>query len=131
VGQREQFGRPIGKFQSVQAHIVELAQASALTALSVDRAAAAALHGAASFEIVATKSVANRNAGLAARAAHQAHGAIGMTQEYALQLLTRRLHTWRGDFGDEASMNTRLGAAIARAGNITTVVTAVGSTIGV
>lgn len=131
VGQREQFGRPIGKFQSVQAHVVELAQLTALTALSVDRAGAAALHGSASFEIVAAKSAASRNAGLAARAAHQAHGAIGMTQEYALQLLTRRLHTWRGDFGDEASMNTRLGAAIARAGNITTAVTAVGSTIGV
>ncbi|BBY39948.1 acyl-CoA dehydrogenase [Mycobacterium mantenii] len=131
AGQREQFGRPIGKFQSVQAHIVELAQASALTALSVDRAGAAALHGAASFEIVATKSVANRNAGLAARAAHQAHGAIGMTQEYALQLLTRRLHTWRGDFGDEASMNTRLGTAMALVGGINKAVTAVGSTIGV
>ena len=131
VGQREQFGRPIGKFQSVQAHVVELAQVAALTALSVDRAAVAAQAGAASFEIVATKSLASRNAGLAARAAHQAHGAIGMTQEYALQLLTRRLHTWRGDFGDEASMNARLGAAMARAGNITKAVTAVGSTIGV
>jgi acyl-CoA dehydrogenase len=131
VGQREQFGRPIGKFQSVQAHVVELAQLAALTALSVDRAAVAGQAGAATFEIVATKALASRNAGLAARAAHQAHGAIGMTQEYALQLLTRRLHTWRGDFGDEASMNVRLGAAMTRAGNITKAVTADGSTIGV
>jgi acyl-CoA dehydrogenase len=131
VGQREQFGRPIGKFQSVQAHVVELAQLAALTALSVDRAAVAGQAGVATFEIVVTKALASRNAGLAARAAHQAHGAIGMTQEYALQLLTRRLHTWRGDFGDEASMNTRIGAAMACAGNITTAVTAVGSTIGI
>jgi acyl-CoA dehydrogenase len=131
VGQREQFGRPIGRFQSVQAHVVELAQASALTALSVDRAGAAATAGDASFEIVATKSLANRNAALAARAAHQAHGAIGVTQEYALQLFTRRLNTWRGDFGDEASMNARLGAAMVRAGGISTAITAVRSTIGV
>jgi acyl-CoA dehydrogenase len=131
VGQREQFGRPIGKFQAVQTHIVELAQASALTALAVDRAAAAAQAGEASFEIVATKSLANRNAGLAARAAHQAHGAIGMTQEYALQLLTRRLHTWRGDFGDEVFMNARLGTAMVLADNLSKAVTAVGSTIGV
>lgn len=130
VRQREQFGRPIGKFQSVQAHLVELAQVAALTALAVDRAGVAAQDGAATLEIVATKALASRHAGIAARAAHQAHGAIGMTQEYALQLLTRRLHTWRGDFGDEASMNARLGAAMARTGNISTAVTAVGSTIG-
>lgn len=131
VGQREQFGRPIGKFQSVQAHVVELAQASALTTLSVERAGTAAQTGAGTFEIIATKSLASRNAGLAARAAHQAHGAIGVTQEYGLQLFTRRLQTWRGDFGDEATMNARLGAAMGRIGDITTAVTAVGSTIGV
>ena len=56
----------------------ELAQMSATTALSVDRAAAAKLAGAASFEIVVTKSFASSTAGLAA---HQAHGAAGVTQE--------------------------------------------------
>ena len=62
VEQRVQFGKPIGMFQSVQAHLVELAQASALSALSVDRAGAAALRWPASFEIIATKSLANRHA---------------------------------------------------------------------
>jgi acyl-CoA dehydrogenase len=131
VEQRIQFSRPIGAFQSVQAHIVELAQASALTALSVDRAAAAALRGPASFEIMATKSLANRHAGLVTRAAHQAHGAIGMTQEYALQLFSRRLHTWRGDFGDETTLNLRIGTAMTRAGGLSSAVTSVGSTIEV
>uniref|UniRef100_UPI003899FA94 acyl-CoA dehydrogenase family protein n=1 Tax=Mycobacterium sp. HUMS_1102779 TaxID=3383487 RepID=UPI003899FA94 len=131
VGQRVQFGKPIGMFQAVQAHIVELAQASALTALSVDRAGAAALRGPASFEIVATKSLANRHAGLVTRAAHQAHGAIGMTQEYSLQLFSRRLHTWRGDFGDETTLNLRLGEAITERGGLTSAVTSAGSTIGV
>jgi acyl-CoA dehydrogenase len=131
VHQRVQFGKPIGMFQSVQAHLVELAQASALTALSVDRAAAATLRGPASFEIVATKSLANRHAGLVTRAAHQAHGAIGMTQEYSLQLFTRRLHTWRGDFGDETTLNLRLGATVAGRGGLPRAVTSAGSTIGV
>jgi acyl-CoA dehydrogenase len=131
VQQRVQFGKPIGAFQSVQTHIVELAEVSALTSLCVQRAGAAMICGPASLEIVATKSVANRNAGLASRAAHQAHGAIGMTQEYSLQLLTRRLHTWRGDFGDEATLNMRLGGAIAGTGSIATAVTSVGSTLGV
>ncbi len=29
-------------------------------------------------------------------AAHQAHGAIGMTLEYPLALTSQLLHTWRG-----------------------------------
>lgn len=131
VQQRIQFGKAIGAFQSVQAHVVELAEVSALTGLCVQRAAVAATRGRASLEIVAAKSVANRNSGLATRAAHQAHGAIGMTQEYSLQLLTRRLHTWRGDFGDEATLNMRLGAAVAETGSIAAAATSVGSTLGV
>ena len=59
-------------------HLVELAQAATLTTLCVERAGRAAAIAAASLEIVATKSVANRHAGVAVRAAHQAHGAIGM-----------------------------------------------------
>lgn len=110
---------------------MELAAVSALTGLCVQRAGAAALHGRASLEIVATKAVANRNAALAARAAHQAHGAIGMTREYPLQLLTRRLQTWRGDFGDETSLNLRLGTAIASRGDIMAAVTSVDATFGV
>jgi len=65
------------------------------------------------------------------RAAHQAHGAIGMTQEYSLQLFSRRLHTWRGDFGDETRLNLRLGAAMAKRGGLTSAVTSAGATIGV
>jgi acyl-CoA dehydrogenase len=33
-----------------------------------------------------------------ARVAHQAHGAMGMTREYPLQRLTRRLWSWRVEY---------------------------------
>ncbi len=131
IKERVQFGKPIAQFQSVQIHLVELAQAATLTPLCVARAGRAAAMGTASLEIVATKSVANRHAGLAVRAAHQAHGAIGMTREYRLQYLTRRLHTWRGEFGDETSLNLRLGAAMADSGGIIAAATSVASTVGV
>ena len=131
VKEREQFGKPIAQFQSVQIHLVELAQAATLTTLCVERAGRAAAIGTASLEIVATKSVANRHAGIAVRAAHQAHGAIGMTREYRLQYLTRRLHTWRGEFGDETSLNLRLGTAMADSGGIIAAATSVASTVGV
>ena len=131
IKERVQFGKPIAGFQSVQIHLVELAQAATHTALCVERAGRAAAIGTASLEIIATKSVVNRHAGLAVRAAHQAHGAIGMTREYRLQHLTRRLHTWRGEFGDEASLNLRLGAAMAGSGGIIAAATSVASTVGV
>lgn len=129
--ERVQFGRPVARFQAVQQHLVELAQAATLTTLCVERAGRAAAAGRASLEIAATKSVAGRHAGLAARAAHQAHGAIGMTREYRLQQLTRRLHAWRGEFGDETSHNLRLGSAMADAGGIIAAATSVASTVGV
>jgi acyl-CoA dehydrogenase len=34
--------------------------------------------------------------------AHAIHGAIGFTEEYDLQLFTRRLHAWRQTAGSEA-----------------------------
>jgi acyl-CoA dehydrogenase len=131
IKERVQFGKPIAAFQSVQLHLVELAQAATLTTLCAERAGRAAAIGTASLEIVATKSVANRHAGAAVRAAHQAHGAIGMTREYRLQYLTRRLHTWRGEFGDETSLNLRLGAAMADSGGIIAAAASVASTVGV
>ncbi|MCW2746930.1 MAG: acyl-CoA dehydrogenase [Nocardioidaceae bacterium] len=123
VGERVQFGRPVGKFQAVQQHVVVLAQMATMTELSVTRAGRAAATRPASFEVYATKLVANENARIAVRAAHQAHGAIGMTQEYRLQQLTRRLHAWRSEFGTEVQLALRLGAAVAEAGTFARIAT--------
>ncbi|HVW39996.1 MAG TPA: acyl-CoA dehydrogenase family protein [Amycolatopsis sp.] len=131
VGQRTQFGRAIGSFQSVQQHVVTLAQASTMSSLAVRRAGHAAATGDASFEVCATKLVLNQQSALATRAAHQAHGAIGMTQEYRLQHFTRRLHGWRGEFGDEQGLALRIGAAVARRGGLARVITAPSATVGV
>lgn len=131
VKEREQFGRPIGQFQSVQAHLVEIAQAATMTALCVERAALAAANGEADLAIMATKSVLGHHAAHGVRAAHQAHGAIGVTQEYGLQLLTRRLNTWRGEFGDDISTNLAVGRAVLDAGSIMHPITAVPQRAGV
>ena len=39
-----------------------------------------------------------------------------MTQEYPLQHLSRRLWSWRHEYGDDTSWSTRLGPAAASAG---------------
>lgn len=113
AGERIQFGKPIGSFQAVQAHLVALEQQAVTAgALSARLALGESLPA---FDVLAAKIVVDEAAVDAARAAHQAHGAIGMTREYRLQSLTRRLHTWRGDFADELTVSARLGAAAASA----------------
>lgn len=104
---REQFGRPIGKFQSVQQHIVHLEQMSTMSALAADRAALALIAGDSSATKLA-KQLVNENALIAVRAAHQAHGAMGMTREYRLQLLTRRLNSWLGEGGSSRDLVLRI-----------------------
>jgi alkylation response protein AidB-like acyl-CoA dehydrogenase len=42
--------------------------------------------------------------------AHAVHGAIGVTEEYDLQLYTRRLRDWRLAAGSEAHWHERIGA---------------------
>jgi acyl-CoA dehydrogenase len=126
VAQRVQFGQPVGRFQSVQQHVVTLAQAAVLSSLVVERAGLSSVAGAGTFDACAAKLVVNQNAAQAVRAAHQAHGAIGMTQEYRLQHLTRRLNAWRTDLGDEQSLALGLGAAVLREGTIARTITAPG-----
>lgn len=102
VAQRHQFGKPVGAFQAVQIHTVTLAQAASVSALVVDRAAHAVALGAGDFEVAAASVVVAQHAALAVAAAHQAHGAIGMTREYPLQQLTRRVHVLRQLWGSSA-----------------------------
>jgi acyl-CoA dehydrogenase len=112
AGERRQFGRPIASFQAVQQHLVAIAQEASLVGVAAE--GAARVPG--SFEIAAAKAVASRAALIATRAAHQVHGAIGMTQEYRLHHFSRRLWAWRNEYGDEQHWAARLGSTVATAG---------------
>ncbi|MBV8863624.1 MAG: acyl-CoA/acyl-ACP dehydrogenase, partial [Mycobacterium sp.] len=111
-GEREQFGRPIGRFQAVQAHLVTIHQQAAVVASAIDGAAEAVERGRGSFEIACAKLLADRAAQLVTAAAHQTHGAIGMTKEYPLHYLTRRLWAWRYEAGGHHRWADRLGATL-------------------
>ena len=120
AGERKQFGRPIGKFQAVQQNLAvmagQVAAAGAaadagIEALSVDDAAKQ------EFMIAIAKTRVGDAATLASEIAHQVHGAIGFTKEYSLQLYTRRLWSWRDEFGGETDWAAKVGAYVCAGGS--------------
>jgi acyl-CoA dehydrogenase len=116
VREREQFGRPIAKFQAVQQQIAVLAGEVASASAAVDAAVLAEARGAAPWPVAVAKAEASGAAGRAAAIAHQLHGAMGFTEEYALHHLTRRLWAWRDEFGDESEWWIALGREAAASG---------------
>jgi acyl-CoA dehydrogenase len=116
TAERRQFGKPVGTFQAVQAHLVHGAQQSVIVSVALAAAARAAASGPARFEITAAKVLADEAASEATRHAHQAHGAMGMTREYPLHHLSRRLWAWRSEYGDERAMSRTLGEMVVGVG---------------
>jgi len=116
TAEREQFGRPIARFQAVQRHLVRIAEQTVSAQMAVDAAAANAVGALDFFDIASAKIVASEAAGTVSAASHQAHGAIGMTKEYELGQLSRRLWSWRDECGSEAAWSRRLGVHVAEAG---------------
>ncbi|MCA8927854.1 MAG: acyl-CoA dehydrogenase [Alphaproteobacteria bacterium] len=124
--EREQFGRPIAKFQAIQHALAELAGEAAAAGAAADAAAEAvsapdALTAdgwseAALAEIATAKVRVGEAATKGSAIAHQSHGAMGFTYEHSLHHRTRRLWTWRDEFGNEAEWSIRLGQMVAQRG---------------
>jgi acyl-CoA dehydrogenase len=115
TSERRQFSKPVGSFQSVQNLLVRCGEDAALVGLAVEVAARQLERGDGGFEVAAAKALASEAARTSSRAAHQAHGAMGMTQEYPLHHLTRRLWSWRAEYG-EAEWHRRIGRGVAELG---------------
>ena len=76
------------------------------------------LEGQADHDDLAVATVTAREAStVGAGIAHQVHGAIGIAAEYDLQLLTRRLWTWRDEGGSERDWARRAGARAVEVGS--------------
>ncbi|HEX3994681.1 MAG TPA: acyl-CoA dehydrogenase family protein [Acetobacteraceae bacterium] len=111
--ERQQFGRPISKFQAVQQNLAVLAgqTAAAVAAANLGiEALSSADPEREAFLIAVAKTRVGEAATLACEIAHQVHGALGFTKEYALQLSTRRLWSWREEFGGDPEWAATVGA---------------------
>lgn len=102
ANERIQFGRALSKFQAVQQNLATFACEAAAANYAAMGAAQAMSKRASPFEIGAAKLRANRAVGIGTAVAHQVHGAIGFTEEYPLHPLTRRLWSWRSEFGNDS-----------------------------
>ncbi len=116
VGERKQFGRAIGSFQAIQHQLALLAGHTAAAGIAAANAFRAADRGDAGFEAAAAKVRTGEAAGLGAGIAHQCHGAIGFTYEHQLHFVTRRLWSWRAEFGSESHWAAELGRRAAERG---------------
>lgn len=102
VQDRQQFGRPLAKFQAVQHEIaVAAAESAAATAITDQTLAATAESGLLSARVEpllqATALVVAQAIACVYRVSHQMHGAIGFTREYALHRHSLNLLRWRDE----------------------------------
>ncbi|MGV7123272.1 acyl-CoA dehydrogenase family protein [Sphingopyxis sp. 550A] len=110
AGERVQFGKPIGKQQALQQQMAVMAEDMVACRIAAQLGCAGGLPP--SLAAAATaKSVTSAAAVRLAATAHAVHGAIGISEEYDLQLYTRRLHEGRLADGSESYWNRLLGAA--------------------
>jgi hypothetical protein len=119
VGQRTQFGQPIGAFQAVKHHLADVAIGLEFARPLLGEAAAALGGGGptAARDVSAAKVTCTDAAYLAARVALQVHGAIGYTQEHDLHLWLTKIRALAGAWGSQAEHRGRVMAAIAAGGD--------------
>lgn len=114
---RVQFGKPIAAFQAIQQQLAVLAGHTAASSMAAE-AALTSLSDLTrrDIDVAVAKVRAGEAVGPATSIAHQVHGAIGITREHSLHFATRRLWSWRAEFGAETLWAGQLGRSAASNG---------------
>lgn len=114
---RVQFGKPLGQFQAIQRLLMQIASeveaVRAVLNIALERLDTG--DDRPLFADIA-KVRAGRAATIIAAHAHQVLGAVGFTEEHALHRSTKRLWSWRDDWGREASCAETIGRIVAATG---------------
>ncbi|MDR0225860.1 MAG: acyl-CoA dehydrogenase family protein [Burkholderiaceae bacterium] len=114
ANERQQFGRPIGKFQAIQHQLAVMSEHVFAARMAARLGCAARAQGLVPdrLRVAVAKARCSQAALAVAEAAHAIHGAMGFTEEYDLQLFTRRLHAWRQAAGSESHWHGVAGEAL-------------------
>ena len=110
ASERVQFGKPIGRQQALQQMLSVVAEDQIACRLAAQLGCAGGIDVAVAAAATAKITTSTAAARIAA-SVHAVHGAIGIAEEYDLQLLTRRLHEWRLADGSEGYWAKVLGEA--------------------
>lgn len=110
ANQREQFGKPIGRFQAMQQQISEMAEQVFGVRMASEMSCRSESFQPTPLLAALAKMQASQAVAKIASIAHATHGAIGVTQEYDLQLYTRRLREWARAGGGQGYWAARIGA---------------------
>ena len=117
VSERQQFGRPLSKFQAVQHELAKIASEAAAAGAAADMVAEAiAEERDLTLPVAAARVRTGEAVGTAVAIAHQLHGAIGFTREHRLHWYTTALWSWRDEYGGHNHWTQLLGQAALRAG---------------
>lgn len=116
VSERSQFGRPLAKFQAIQHLLADAAGQVAAASAICESAAEAWGRQDFAFRAGLAKARVGAAATLVAAIGHQVHGAMGFTREHGLHVYTRRLWSWRDEFGDETYWNEIVGRKVCAGG---------------
>ena len=111
---RVQFGKSIGKFQVIQQQISVMAEHVLAGSIAAESAFQHTGVAPTLMAAAVAKSRASEAGALVAASAHAVHGAMGMTDEFDLSLVTRRLHEWRLQYGSEGVWNALIGEQLLR-----------------
>lgn len=112
AGQRQQFGKPIGKFQAIQQQISAMAERVVAARMAAEIGFNDAAFAGRMEALAVGKAITSEVVPLAASVSHAVHGAIGVTHEYALHRYTLAAHRWRMAAGAEAHWRRVLGARV-------------------
>ncbi len=99
--ERQQFGRPLHRFQAIQHHLTAMAGEVAAAFATLEATIKAYSKDTLGERVAMAKIELSANANVVAKAAHQLHAGIGMTYEHELHHFTRRLWSWREEAGNE------------------------------
>lgn len=111
ASERNQFGRPLSKFQAIQHHLAVMAERVAASNAAAHFVFASERLALNPWRAAAAKCMVNQAAPDCCGLAHAVHGAIGISEEHDLQLHTRRIKRWQLSFGSEAYWARRVAAS--------------------